>query len=52
MTLDGDKGQRSINFSAGSSPSVSATTEKKTVLAQSGSTAIQNFAFDMDVEDL
>ena len=52
MTLDGDKGQRQISFSAGAAPSVSATTEKKTVLAQSGSTAVQNFAFDMDEEDL
>ena len=45
MTLDGDKGQRSIAFSAGSNPTVSATTKKKTVLAQSGSTAVQNFSF-------
>lgn len=51
MTLDGDKGQRSISFSSGSNPTVSATTEKKTVLAQSGSTAVQNFAFD-GMEDL
>lgn len=46
MTLDGDKGQRSIAFTAGAAPTVSATTETKTVLAQSGSTAAQNFAFD------
>ena len=30
----------------------SSTEEKKTVLAQSGSTAMQNFAFDMGEEDL
>lgn len=29
----------------------STTTETKTVLAQSGSTAVQNFAFDMDIEE-
>ena len=46
MTLDGDKGQRSISFSAGSNPTVTENTETKTVLAQSGSTAMQNFAFD------
>lgn len=48
MTLDGDKGQRSISFSAGSNPTVTENTETKTVLAQSGSTAMQNFAFDME----
>ena len=51
MTLDGDKGQRSINFTAGSTPTVTANTETKTVLAQSGSTAVQNFAFD-GMEDI
>lgn len=51
VTLDGDKGQRSLNFSSGTSPSVSATTEKKTVLAQGGSTAVQNFAFDIDLDE-
>ena len=51
MTLDGDKGQRSIAFTAGSTPTVTATTETKTVLAQSGSTAVQNFAFD-GMEDI
>lgn len=51
MTLDGDKGQRSINFTSGSAPTVTANTETKTVLAQSGSTAVQNFAFD-GMEDI
>lgn len=48
VLLDGDRGQRSISFSAGSAPSVSANTATKTVLAQSGSTAMKNFAFDME----
>lgn len=30
----------------------SKTTETKTVLAQSGSSATQNFAFDMDEDDI
>ena len=51
MTLDGDKGQRDISFKAGSNPTVTAKTETKTVLAQSGSTAVQNFAFD-GMEDI
>ena len=51
MTLDGDKGKRSIDFSAGSAPTVTANTETKTVLAQSGSTSMQNFAFD-GMEDI
>ena len=51
MTLDGDKGQRSIDFTAGSAPTVTEKTETKTVLAQSGSTAMQNFSFD-GMEDL
>ena len=51
MTLDGDKGKRSIDFSAGSTPTVTATTATKTVLAQSGSTAVQNFAFE-GMEDI
>ena len=51
MTLDGDKGQRSIAFTAGSTPTVTANTQTKTVLAQSGSTAMQNFAF-AGMEDL
>ena len=51
MTLDGDKGQRGINFTAGSTPTVSAITKTKTVLVQTGSTATQNFAFE-GMEDI
>lgn len=52
MSLDGDKGKREISFSAGKSPSVTPTTATKTFLVNTGSTATQNFAFDMDEEDI
>ena len=46
VTLDGDKGQRTIGFEAGSEPTVTPTEAKITVLAQKkAQTSIQNFAF-------
>lgn len=47
VMLDGDKGQRIIQFEAGSEPTVTPEySDPVTILAQSGSTAVQNFAFD------
>lgn len=51
VMLDGDKGQRTIGFEAGSEPTVTENTKKRTVLAQSGSAAVQNFAFE-GMEDI
>lgn len=46
-------GQQFWGYKESVKGSVSGGTEKKvTVLAQAGSTAMQNFAFDMDEEDL
>lgn len=44
-------GQSYYGYTAGSKGKVVKETEKVTVLGRSGSTATQNFAFDIDAED-
>lgn len=46
VTLDGDKGQRTMSFDAGSEPTVTPEETTKTFLVQSTVTPVQNFAFD------
>ena len=46
VTLDGDKGQRTMSFDAGSEPTVTSEETTKTFLVQSTVTPVQNFAFD------
>lgn len=46
VTLDGDRGQRTMNFEAGSEPTVTPEETTKTFLVQSTTSPVQNFAFD------
>lgn len=46
VTLDGDNGQRTMSFDAGSEPTVTPEETTKTFLVQSTVTPVQNFAFD------
>lgn len=54
VTLDGDKGQRTMSFEAGSEPTVTPEETTKTFLVQSTASPVQNFAFEGmdDLEEL